>query len=158
MQTQPDFVKLWFDTFRGSSQPVDYSVRCLHPYAVADLLFVSNLLHDAEMIDDEVRILNREVVIPFTRLCWELGDSEAGFQRVRTHLEFKGVTRFSRPEKPPRCGFRVSHLWFSESWMQGSPDSYRVDVVGDVGRFAVSLDEAPLVRLVDQSLPKRFGR
>ena len=88
---QPDFTRLFRETFGSRPKPLTYALREA-PDLLHDLAFLTSLIHDARVLSQAIAAEDDRLVIPIERDCWELGlSSDNALHTVESKLTFSGV-------------------------------------------------------------------
>lgn len=119
-EPQPNFSRIFFDTFGVSSHPVRYGIRN-DPNLLHDLAFLSSLTHDARVLSTEAQIINGTVSIALNRDCWELGytdhENSKELHIADSVLKFTGAREIDwQFKKPPVDEPWVHYLWIDPGY------------------------------------------
>jgi len=155
---QPNFTKLFYETFASGCHPIKYSIRnyanCLH-----DLAFMSSLVHDARVRDMPAVAENGTIQIPLNRDCWELGYTEHGnsseLHVADALLCFEGVKSINwQIAKKPEGETWIDFLWLDPAWRDRRRKHFAFYIVGEDWKCTITLsqDQWKIV-LCDQEEP-----
>jgi len=155
---QPDFRKLFSDTFPPDGQPTTYSIR-RDSNLPHDIAFVSSLVQDARILQRQTAIDDGRIVVPLNRDCWEIPythhDQAVELHIANSQLAFTGVEsiewRFKRePDSDPWLSF----LWVAKGYRDSHRKRFGFFLVGEDWKCKLALTQDEWsVTLQDQEVP-----
>lgn len=165
---QPDFSRLFRETFAGSPKKISYEVRTNGSNMYHDVVFLSSLVHDARFRLADIRLKRRRLTIPLERDCWEIPFAEAGGALephvARAELVIEPVVKSEWMSDPLRDPERSGHPtgdgeeWLLYFWMErpsfDDSDTGQVIIKCAHSKWTLTVaKEGMIVRLRDLEVP-----
>ena len=143
IDVQPDFSKIFSETFASGAHPIQYSIRD-GPNFLHDLAFVSSLVHDARVQHVPTVVQNGIVEIPLNRDCWELPYTDHG-NSLELHvadsiLRLSGVTTIAwQFDQEAADNPWIYYLWADPAYRDSRKKHFAFYLVGEDWKSTITL-------------------